>query len=181
MFKLDENDEYVIRVNEWIRQRDLKKAELAQKRQANRKPTSWLGKSLEEIKILEEERQAKKKKLAQYRKNYYKDYKKNPISVLRAKLRRYLKYDGPWGTSPLDAKDIINKFGNEPKCYITGLPIDYSDPSTYSFDHIIPRSKGGPNTLENLGLCHPTINIMKNTMSIDELKEWCKLILNPKV
>ena len=45
------------------------------------------------------------------------------------------------------------------------------------FDHIIPKSKGGTNTLSNLGLCVKDANTAKGDMSVDELVDLCKDIL----
>ncbi len=74
--------------------------------------------------------------------------------------------------------DIITKFGEHPKCYLTGEDIDIYKPTTYHFDHIIPRSKGGPNTIDNLGICTKNANQAKHDMTPDELIQFCKNILD---
>lgn len=78
----------------------------------------------------------------------------------------------------LTEKSLIEKFGPNPKCYISGIPINLDDPSAYSLDHIIPISKGGTNDISNCGLASKTANMIKSDLSIDELIEYCKLILN---
>lgn len=75
------------------------------------------------------------------------------------------------------SKDVLKKIGTSPKCYLSGREIDLSKPKTYSFDHITPASKGGKNTLENLGLTDFTINKMKHDLTIEEFLSTCKEIL----
>ena len=73
--------------------------------------------------------------------------------------------------------DVIEKHGGSPVCYLTGTPIDYNNPSSYHFDHIVPRSKGGENTLDNLGLATAQANRMKGDMSLEELLDMCEKVL----
>ena len=75
-------------------------------------------------------------------------------------------------------QDVLDKFGDNPVCYLTGTPIDLNKPETYHFDHIIPTSKGGTNDLSNLGICLKEANNAKSDLSLDELKQLCKKILN---
>lgn len=70
-------------------------------------------------------------------------------------------------------QDVINKFGENPKCYLTGEQIDLNKPSTYQFDHIIPKSRGGNNSLENLGICTKKANQCKYNQTPDELLHFC--------
>ena len=73
--------------------------------------------------------------------------------------------------------DVINKFGESPVCYITGKKIDIYNTKSYHFDHKLPRSKGGLNTLDNLGICTKQANMAKNDMTEDELIQFCKDVL----
>ena len=75
-------------------------------------------------------------------------------------------------------KDVLDKFKDNPVCYLTGTPIDLNKPETYHFDHIIPTSKGGTNDLSNLGICTREANYAKGDLSLEELKVLCKKILN---
>jgi len=75
-------------------------------------------------------------------------------------------------------KDVINKLGESPRCYLTGKKIDINKPETYHFDHIIPASKGGTNDLDNLGICTKQANYAKNDLSIEDLYKLCEDILN---
>ena len=73
--------------------------------------------------------------------------------------------------------DIIEKFGPNPKCYLTGRTLDLTKPRTYNFDHIIPASKAGTLTLDNLGIACKEANAAKSDMLIPELLQLCKEIL----
>ena len=69
------------------------------------------------------------------------------------------------------------KIGSNPTCYLTGEPIDLLNSKSYHLDHIIPVTKGGKNTLDNLGLLKSEINKMKSDLTVEELIENCKKIL----
>lgn len=73
--------------------------------------------------------------------------------------------------------DVIEKFGENPTCYLTGEPINIQKPSTYQFDHLIPKSRGGDNSLDNLGICTKQANLSKSNMTPDEFYHFCKRIL----
>lgn len=73
-------------------------------------------------------------------------------------------------------KDVVEKFGEDTECYLSGEKVNLNE-NTYHLDHIIPSSKGGDNSLENLGILHKTVNIMKSDLTPDEVIEWCKKIL----
>jgi 5-methylcytosine-specific restriction endonuclease McrA len=69
--------------------------------------------------------------------------------------------------------DVLKKVGESPKCYLTGRTIDIQQPRTYSFDHVIPRSRGGKNELDNLELACKEVNIAKNDLFVDEFLKLC--------
>jgi len=74
-------------------------------------------------------------------------------------------------------EDVIEKFGESPTCYLTGTKIDINKPRSYQFDHIIPKSRGGQNTLDNLGICTKQVNQSKRDMTPDEYINLCKTVL----
>lgn len=73
--------------------------------------------------------------------------------------------------------DVVAKFGDgQTICYLTGEPIDYDAPNTYEFDHIIPRSRGGSNKIDNLGIATREANRAKGDLSIDEFVDLCEKV-----
>lgn len=74
-------------------------------------------------------------------------------------------------------EEVMNFLGDSPVCYLTGTPIDPMKSSTYSFDHKIPVSRGGSNSLDNLGICTKQANQCKSNMTPEELIEFCKSVL----
>jgi predicted transcriptional regulator len=72
--------------------------------------------------------------------------------------------------------DVIEKYGVDTICYLSGEKINLFE-NNYNFDHIHPSSKGGDNSLENLGIAHNITNKMKGDLLVEELFEWCKKIL----
>lgn len=74
-------------------------------------------------------------------------------------------------------EDALNKFGENPKCYLTGESIDIYDLSSYSLDHIIPLCQGGQSTLENMGLCKKQANTSKNGMTPEQFYAFCIKVL----
>lgn len=93
---------------------------------------------------------------------------------LYSKIKAFLQRD----ITEKDLNNFLDKFGLAPKCYLTGRNINLNNPKSYHLDHIIPKSKGGSNTFDNMGILYWRINIMKNDMSIFELKQYCLEILS---
>lgn len=97
-------------------------------------------------------------------------------SLLYKKLQNFCR-NNPMDKNNITIDNIIQRFGENPKCYLTGELIDIYQPRTYHFDHIIPRSRGGQNTLDNLGICTKRANKSKDDMTPDEFINLCKIIL----
>ncbi len=134
----------------------------------------------------ERERERKKKYWAANRERllaYHKDYiKKNP-QVSRRKQKKY------WAKHPEKAQafnrkrrarannvehipytkeEVLKKYGTD--CHICGAPIDLKAPRKAGkkgwehglhLDHLIPISKGGPDTIDNVRPAHGVCNLSK--------------------
>lgn len=74
-------------------------------------------------------------------------------------------------------KELKEKVEAHPYCYLTGDKIDLMDSQAYSLDHIVPKSKGGDNSLANCGLTTKIANQMKSYQTLEELIENCKKVL----
>tara|TARA_R110000751_G_scaffold164464_2_gene270562 strand:+ start:2701 stop:3276 length:576 start_codon:yes stop_codon:yes gene_type:complete len=74
-------------------------------------------------------------------------------------------------------EELMEKIGDNPKCYITGDPIDLADTRSWHLDHIVPVSKGGSNSLDNCNIASKTANMSKSDMTPDEFFAFCKRTL----
>tara|TARA_B100002019_G_scaffold231392_1_gene205026 strand:+ start:378 stop:1046 length:669 start_codon:yes stop_codon:yes gene_type:complete len=75
-------------------------------------------------------------------------------------------------------KELEEKLRSNPFCYLTGEKIDLMDSQAYSLDHIMPKSRGGDNSIDNCGLTTKRANQMKTDMTVDEFLNACKAVLN---
>lgn len=74
-------------------------------------------------------------------------------------------------------QEVQDKFGEHTICYLTGEPIDVTKPRTYHFDHKVPVSKNGDNSIDNLGICTKEVNMAKRDLTPDEFIALCKKVL----
>jgi CRISPR/Cas system Type II protein with McrA/HNH and RuvC-like nuclease domain len=102
------------------------------------------------------------------------DKEKKQKDALYFKRKRFLSVGNK---VPFTLTELKNKIGADPKCYITGEPIDLSNPNDYSLDHIVPVSKGGESSLSNLGLVKSDINQAKYNFTPEEFLLICKRVL----
>lgn len=76
---------------------------------------------------------------------------------------------------------LLEKIGDSPKCYLTGRPIDITKGETYHLDHIVPRTKGGDNSLENCNIACKEANIAKSNLDLEDFYKLCEEVLNNRV
>ena len=101
--------------------------------------------------------------------------KRNPLSI---KINRYSRpRDNSCESFLISIKDVQNKFGESPTCYLTGDKINLDEPESYSFDHKIPYSQGGASVLNNLGLTTNEANRCKSDLTPEDFISLCKKVL----
>jgi hypothetical protein len=116
----------------------------------------------------------RKENRKRYVKEYLKSRKNIPLFCLRTKVQRFQKKS--FCCQPFKAEDVVAKFGLNPICYLTGLPINYNEGSTYHLDHFVPLVLGGTSDIENLRLCNPKANEMKKGYLFQEYLKICRLV-----
>lgn len=62
-------------------------------------------------------------------------------------------------------------------CYLTGRKLDLNDSTGFELDHIIPVSRGGENSLNNMGLTCKEANRAKHSLLNEEFITLCKEVL----
>lgn len=97
--------------------------------------------------------------------------------LLYQKLYAFYKKHKLMSNKLITVQEFMEKYKDGFKCYLTGEPIDINNYDSYEFDHIIPSSRGGDNSLSNLGLCKKQANRMKSDLLLNELLDECKQIL----
>lgn len=105
---------------------------------------------------------------------------KRKISTNKAKtliIKKLNEFTG-YSNMKITLEQLIAKFSEKPRCYLTGQEIDIYDTKTYEFDHKIPTSKNGPNTIDNLGICIRQANRCKQDLTPEEFIDICKKILS---
>lgn len=108
--------------------------------------------------------------------------KKKIEDILRIKIRGFClteKVNGRYARckTTFKVKDLVKKIRSNPVCYLTGRPINLEEGRSYHLDHIVPRSKGGDNSLDNCGLTCRVANQAKNDMTLEEFVQLCREVI----
>ena len=80
-------------------------------------------------------------------------------------------------STPYTSKDVVNKIGSDPICYLTGRKIALNNTTSYTLDHRVPTTLGGTNDLENLEICCTEANHAKAGLSLEDFYSLCEEIL----
>ena len=75
------------------------------------------------------------------------------------------------------AEELVQKIESSSICYLTGAAINLDDFNSWQIDHIVPYSRGGKSTLDNLGLTTKEANQAKHNLTVDEFIALCKEVL----
>lgn len=97
-------------------------------------------------------------------------YFKAPWDGFADKVERFKRKNGELPVKDYDYKDVMAKFGDSPKCYLTGASLDYYN--MISLDHIVPSINGGSNELDNMGLVAWWANILKGMSKAESFIQW---------
>lgn len=99
--------------------------------------------------------------------------------ILRNKIIRFHRDKKQWKYPKMTFKtqDLIDKIGDNPICYLSGRKIDLMDGKSYHLDHIIPKNRGGANSLENCNIACKDANQAKGNLLYDEFIILCQEIL----
>lgn len=109
-----------------------------------------------------------RKKQAEYRKKFMAS-----LHPYKRKLYSNQKWD-------VTFEEVLAKFGENPKCYLTGDSIDIHNTRSYHFDHIVPISRYGSGRIENMQITTAEANYAKGNMSLEEFRILCAKVTNHK-
>lgn len=122
-----------------------------------------------------------KRKTARRVEKYRKDKLKTKYSTFKYDVRGVNnKFTGfkrkATGDCDFSLEDVKLLIEVTDKCYLCGNYIDYQDPSSFHFDHVIPTSRGGLNTLSNLKIACKECNFAKRDIPLDQFLLLCERI-----
>lgn len=92
---------------------------------------------------------------------------------IKGKIQDFHRDRGVRSSPTFTYEELAEHISDYKNCYLTGRSVDIKNPSTYHFDHIEPRSRGGSNDLDNLGIVTPEANYAKRDLPLEDFLELC--------
>ncbi len=93
-----------------------------------------------------------------------KEWLRNNVAKVRQIKKTYKVRRKGWEVGEVDYVTILMRDGFV--CHICGLDVE---PDDVHFDHVIPLSRGGAHSNDNIHIAHSQCNIRKNTKLMSEL------------
>lgn len=161
-----ENPGYDKRRYEKTRDRQL---ELSRKwYQENKEHVAAYNKKYKEenIEAVREKNRRWEEKNKEKRRKQQREWTENNRERYNAKMRKMnAKRDaikrGATTAEKFGREDVLEKWGTD--CHICDELVDLED---WHMEHVVPLSKGGPHTLENVKPAHPICNLQKGTKPV---------------
>lgn len=79
-------------------------------------------------------------------------------------------------TKGMKYPELLRSLIDSPFCALTGKPIYFNDVQSYSFDHLVPISRGGDCSKENFNLLSKEVDLAKNNLPMKFFVKMCKEI-----
>jgi 5-methylcytosine-specific restriction endonuclease McrA len=99
--------------------------------------------------------------------------------ILRIKIEKFsMNKQGVYNNMSFTVADFLKKIGDNPVCSLTGRPINLLDSRSYQLDHIMPRAKGGDNSLGNCQLTCREANQAKHELTTEEFITLCREVVS---
>lgn len=171
-----------------LREKGLSYSEIASELECSKSTICYHLKEGQKEKVLNRTRESRRTKilewkLMRFKQRMRKERKRHSIKqkkfrdIISEKRYDFMKRAGNHDSTDFSIEEAIRIVEDNPVCYLTGQPIDIYDGKQYAFDHKIPVSKGGDNSLANLGLCLIKANMSKTDMTLEEYLTLCQKVL----
>ncbi len=100
---------------------------------------------------------------------------KDPVVVIKNKFEKGADRRGL--SFSLSEEFILGLLAGNNRCYLSGLPLYYnnSGDNNISIDRL---DSSKPYSIDNVRLCHKTLNLMKGTLTIKDFINYCNYVTN---